>query len=197
MHRSNAWFIAMVAIVFALLVFGSTEIWKYKLTPGAAGDTPQAWPSDTTLARDAGRPSVFLFAHPRCACTKATLSELRRVVSRVDQRAHYTVVFELPQGSPDGFLDSDNWREVGTIAGVDRVVDDEGREGKRFGALTSGHVVAYDAAGQLLFTGGITNARGHEGTNASEDRLLDALIAAAPHRSPLPIYGCELHTERP
>ena len=36
---------------------------------------------------------------------------------------------------------------------------------------TSGQVVVYDAKGALLFSGGITAARGHMGDNAGRDRI--------------------------
>jgi hypothetical protein len=44
--------------------------------------------------------------------------------------------------------------------------DAEGVEMHRFGALTSGQTLVYDAAGRLLFSGGITASRGQGTTFA-------------------------------
>ena len=69
-----------------------------------------------------------------------------------------------------------------------RVVNDvEGVEARRFGAQTSGTTSLYSPDGRLLFSGGITSSRGHEGDNAGEDALTQA-ISGSP-ACPKPISG--------
>jgi hypothetical protein len=55
------------------------------------------------------------------------------------------------------------------------VRDDSGREAGRFGAATLGQTLLYDADGSLLFSGGITAARGHAGDNAGRSELVSLL----------------------
>ena len=53
--------------------------------------------------------------------------------------------------------------------------DDDGAEARRFGAETSGQTLLYDEHGALLFSGGITGARGHAGDNAGRASLVALL----------------------
>lgn len=72
------------------------------------------------------------------------------------------------------------------------VVTSDVAEARRFGARTSGHVVVYDASGELRFSGGITVARGHLGANVGH-QIVDALVhGATPHRTTTPVFGCSL-----
>jgi hypothetical protein len=73
--------------------------------------------------------------------------------------------------------------------------DDGAVEARIFAARTSGYVLLYSPAAKLLFQGGITGSRGHEGDNYGLSRLAGLLIAPAPE-SPNPVisrvFGCEL-----
>jgi hypothetical protein len=89
-----------------------------------------------------------------------------------------TVLFYRPRQFPPGWERTDLWRSAAAIPGVTVRADPEGREAQRFGAVTSGHVLLYDRAGQLLFTGGITGSRGHEGDNAGCDRVIRLLTGS-------------------
>ena len=82
-----------------------------------------------------------------------------------------------PSGAPDGWADSDIARDAAAIPGVLTFRDEDGDEARRFGAATSGHVMLYDAAGRLHFSGGITPARGHEGDSLGRDAVIDLIEA--------------------
>ena len=69
-------------------------------------------------------------------------------------------------------------------------------EAHRFGARTSGDVVAYDAAGTLRFHGGITISRGHVGHNLGHVRV-DAIVHGADAGvAETPVFGCALEAVR-
>ena len=72
------------------------------------------------------------------------------------------------------------------------VRDDEGLEAERFGASTSGQTVVYDSEGELLFTGGITGARGHAGDNLGRESVLELLNRGKAERSWTSVFGCRL-----
>jgi hypothetical protein len=61
----------------------------------------------------------------------------------------------------------------------------------RFGALTSGHTVVYDPSGRLLFSGGITSARGHAGENMGSELIL-AQLARKTNPQTHAVFGCPL-----
>jgi hypothetical protein len=52
--------------------------------------------------------------------------------------------------------------------------------------------VLYDARGRLLFRGGLTSARGHEGDSAGLQRISSLLRTGQADRSDAPVYGCSL-----
>jgi hypothetical protein len=71
------------------------------------------------------------------------------------------------------------------------MVDVDGREAKLFGAVVSGSTIVYAPDGELVFRGGLTIARGHEGRGPAHDRI----VAAIEHRPAIataPTYGCAL-----
>ncbi|HEY8966270.1 MAG TPA: hypothetical protein VIM58_07500, partial [Candidatus Methylacidiphilales bacterium] len=90
--------------------------------------------------------------------------------------------------------DSANERAARRIPGVAVVADPDGKAAALLGAKTSGEVLLFDGAGRLLFSGGITGARGHEGPNAGEAAVIalasGAELPAASRRAP--VYGCSL-----
>jgi hypothetical protein len=105
-----------------------------------------------------------------------------------------------PEGVPGGWERTDLWKTAAAIPSVRVVRDAGGAEAVRFGALTSGECVLFAADGRRLFHGGITAARGHEGDNAGQDRLMDLLRAgtaavempSVSGAASTPVYGCPL-----
>jgi hypothetical protein len=50
----------------------------------------------------------------------------------------------------------------------------------------------YDGNGRLLFSGGITGARGHSGDNAGRSTVLSLLSRDTVDRAETPVFGCSL-----
>jgi hypothetical protein len=143
---------------------------------------------------DAARPTLVLFAHPLCPCTAATMAELDRVMARCDGRVAATVLFYADEKLAPHWEHTDLWKHAAAIPGVRAAADRLGAAARTFGALTSGTVVLYAPDGRLLFHGGITGARGHEGDNAGAAAVVAAASGGdAPPRT-TPVYGCELTT---
>ena len=183
---------------FLLVTAGFAGLWKYKSTPGAPGAaTPAQWPSQATVARSAQRATLLVFAHPRCACTRATVTELARLLSRLHERVDATVLFWTPHDAPADWDRTDLWTSASRIPGVTVLRDLDGREASRFAVATSGGAVLYDASGRLLFKGGITSARGHEGDSFGQERIAALLTTGTADRADAPVFGCALEDEPP
>jgi hypothetical protein len=73
-------------------------------------------------------------------------------------------------------------------------MDPGGVEAARFGAKTSGHVVAYDEQGTLAFAGGITPARGHVGDNMGRRSLERVLAGSTAVDATRVVLGCSLES---
>jgi hypothetical protein len=171
---------------------GTGFLWSYERTPGAAAAALRQWPADSPVRRDADRATLVMLAHPHCPCTRASLGELARLMAQA--RGHVTayVLFVKPSGFPDGWEQTDLLASAAAIPGVTVVRDDEGVEAGRFRAATSGQTMLYDAEGRLLFSGGITGGRGHEGDNAGRAAVVSLLDAGGAGRSETPVFGCPL-----
>jgi hypothetical protein len=166
---------------------------NYESAAGRTGDIPPAWPSGATVALEATRPTLVMFAHPKCPCTRASLGELNRLLARCQTRPVVHVFFLKPEGQADDWGKGDLWRAAANIPGVRLHEDVAGAEADRFGAQTSGHVVLYDPQGRMRFQGGITTARGQAGDSAGVKHLL-TLLAGDEVRleSRPPVFGCAL-----
>jgi hypothetical protein len=184
----------------ALVWFGTagTGLWAlmaYENRPGASAAAPQRWPVQSRLARAADRPTLVLLAHPQCPCTRASLGELAEILARTGNRPKTYVLFLRPAGFADGWEKSDLWQSAARLPGVTVVRDDEGREARRFGAATSGQTLLYDAGGALVFSGGITGARGQMGANAGQMALINLLGRGDADRRGTSVFGCPLFSK--
>lgn len=167
----------------------------YGAQPGGACTSPRIWPAASTIPRESGAGALVVFLHPHCPCSNATASELERAMAWSKSASQLRVMVFRPQGVGDA------WGETSLRARLERLrpgcvlEDTAGREASRFGVQTSGHVLLYDQHGGLVFSGGITGARGHEGDNAGRASLTAALAGETPRIHDAPVYGCSLRDE--
>ena len=172
---------------------GDARLWLYAARPGTAGTTPAQWPTATTRPAEQALPTLVMFVHPMCPCSRASVRELARLMSDTAGRVKVRVVAVRPAGTPEKWEASTLVQDVRALPGVELLFDRTGDEAKRFGAKTSGHVVLYDAAGKLMFSGGITSSRGHSGDNAGEDAIVSLINGRADTQlARAAIYGCPL-----
>jgi len=180
----GAWLVAVLA--------GSVLLWRYKSEPGAAGVVPERWPHEIAVELSHRVPTLVLFAHPQCPCSRASIGELATIVSKAQGRVEAHVLFDKPSSEPASWTDTDLWRSAAAIPGVAVAVDPDGAAAHRFGAETSGWVVLYEPGGRLLFAGGITSARGHAGDSEGRRAVLALLGGEASRRTRAPVFGCSL-----
>jgi len=187
-----------VLIIFVVLWFLSVGVGmgvmvSYSLSPGASASPPREWPTDSQIERTPGRATLLMLAHPHCPCTRASIGELALVMAHCQGRVTATVLFVKPKGFSDDWEKTDLWNSAAAIPGVKVVSDDESIEAFRFHAVTSGQTVLYDAEGRLLFSGGITGARGHSGDNAGRSAIVSLLTRGEADRSSTFVFGCSLN----
>lgn len=190
--RTPRWLWLGAAFWLATILTVMAWITNYSFTPGLATITPAAWPEDSKIQRDAAQPTLLLFAHPRCPCTRATLEELARLMARRKGLFTAQVWFTKPAAVTADWAQTDLWRAAAEIPGVSVHVDESGAEAVRFHAQTSGHAMLYNGAGHLLFQGGITISRGHAGDNPGRTALETLLENNPPARTSTPAFGCSL-----
>jgi hypothetical protein len=104
----------------------------------------------------------------------------------------YALFYSSPSARQRSLEETSLWQRTAAIPHVTPIVDASGAMAAALRAETSGDVIAFDARGQLLFHGGLTSARGHEGDSVGQRRLLAALRGETPDRADSPVFGCEL-----
>ena len=175
---------------------GLIVLWSYENRPGLAATAPPSWPVASGIGRTPGLPTLIMLVHPHCPCSRASIEELNRLMARAHEAMSVYVLFLKPSAVPDDWEQTDLWRSAAAIPGVHAMRDEGGVEAARFQAATSGQVVLYDAAGRLLFSGGITSSRGHEGDNVGRDTILSLLTRGRADDSSTPVFGCSLREVR-
>ena len=179
------WGLSVASGLLALQLHGAS--------PGQSGSAVERWPgaSGIPLARD--RPTLVVAVHPLCPCTRASVAVLTRLLTKCQGQVEVYVLIFVPERADQVWRPADGLRGLGTMSGVHLIDDPAGETAARFGAQTSGLVALYAQDGRLLFRGGITAARGHEGENEGQRSLL-GLIQGNPSSHPrqTPVFGCPI-----
>jgi hypothetical protein len=181
----GAAFLAWAVLVGA----GGWAFLRYAYAAGDPGRPPVDWPSGSALPRAAERPTLVIFLHPRCPCSRVSLAELAWTLDRCPAAPAVRAVLAVPPGASDGWACTPLADEAARLAAVST---DGGREAGLFGARTSGHVLLFAADGRRLFTGGITDGRGQRGPSLGREALLTALRDGAAPAREAPVFGCPL-----
>ncbi len=165
---------------------------EYENTPGPRIEAPLRWPISTAVTFSQKHPTLVMFAHPRCPCTRSSINELSMLMADCQNRVDATVLFFQPSSSNANWSRTDLWRSAAAIPGVTARADIDGQEAKLFHATTSGNVILFNAAGEMVFNGGITGSRGHEGDNDGRAALTSLLLYDKTIGAETPVFGCSL-----
>jgi hypothetical protein len=189
--------LVLTSIWLAMVSIGMGVLLVYEHTPSRVARVPVQWPAQSKIIHVSNLPTLVMFAHPRCPCTRASIGELTKLMTHCQHKVLACVVFLQPKGCGDDWLHTDLWRSAEAIPGVMVRADEDGKEAGYFQATTSGQVVLYGVDGKLLFSGGITSSRGHFGDNegcAAITKLVHHELAAG---SETPVFGCSLLNPTP
>jgi len=177
-----------------MLIAGLVVTTGYDHRAGTAADAPRSWPQGASIEPNHDGSTIVMVAHPKCFCTRASIAELALIMAHSNGQAKAIVLFIRPVGFDPDWERTDIWRSATAIPGVTAISDPDGKEASMFGAATSGQMYIYDKAGRLVFDGGITESRGHEGENANLDAALSAVHGQDSLLSTTAVYGCPLRS---
>jgi hypothetical protein len=192
-----------------LLIGGFVAIEKYVFTSAVKVQPRVDWPRESTLTLSPNGNTLLFFAHPYCPCSQASLKELNRMLSNLNdaRRPAVSIIFFKPGQDIAYWKRTPLWRLANRIPQARILFDIEGQEARRFHVTTSGQIAVYRNDGSLLYNGGITGERGHEGDNPAEDKLLSLLREpilprAGSDKIPqknasMPTFGCQLFDKTP
>jgi hypothetical protein len=190
--RSHGFLAAAGILWVSLLIVGFLFLAREEFTAVKASLPVTLFPRSSAVRLVSDKPTLVLFAHPHCPCTRASLHELDGLLAETQNRVSVTVVFTIPDGVPGDWEQGDLWNSAKSIPGLRVIRDQGGVEAHRFDVEGSGHVLLYAPSGKLLFSGGITASRGHEGSNMGRSAIVSFILDGHSPVSHTPVFGCSL-----
>ncbi len=183
--------VAVSACWLIVICVGLSSLLNYGSTPGKSLIAGEKWMSTKSLKLASPLATLIMVVHSQCPCSRASMSELAVLMARSQNRVKAYVVFVHSNSNSEN-AETELWRRAAEIPGVEAVVDDDGRLAERLKALTSGECYLYDANGRLMFKGGITSGRGHEGDNAGVDAIVALIDGDRVVLNSTPVFGCPI-----
>ena len=184
--------ILTAAVWLTLAIGGMGLLQTYASAPGALANAPRQWPHDITLERPAAGFTLVMLAHPHCPCTRASIEELSSIMAHCQGNLQAYVLFLSPSKCSSDWEKTDLWKSAAAIPSVKPVSDTDGLVSRKFGAFTSGQALLYDIPGHLVFNGGITPYRGHQGDSAGRNSIIKLVSGATNSCETSPVFGCPL-----
>ena len=133
-----------------------------------------------------------MFVHPHCPCSRASIAQLASILTRFPGKVRAHVVVYKPSGVDDRWMTMDIGSDAAILPGVTVMPDLDGNEANRFHAVTSGQTMLYDGRGRLLFSGGVTAARGHIGDSSGLSAISSLLTSKTAGLTTSSVFGCSL-----
>ena len=208
--RSSLSIAVATALWLCVCAAGFGALMRYSTKPGARGASPAGLLPTTLTSRPATETpaapklesglTFTLFLHPHCPCSRASLKEFARLAREHPGAAEYCVWLVAPREIEPAkreswALETELGRAGQAIPSATVAVDHCGEMAEAYGAATSGHAVLVANDGRVLFSGGLTSARGQEGQAAGGEFVASWLshpTGAAQEPLHTPIFGCPL-----
>jgi hypothetical protein len=165
---------------------------KEEFTPVVESGSLASFPAATILHLAPNEPTLVVFAHPHCPCTRATLRGVARVLATVENKLSVVIVFTVPPGFASEWEQGELLQMAKSLHGGKVIVDRGGKEAGRFRVAGSGTTLLYSTTGQLLFRGGVTASRGHDGESVGEEAITSLVLGKPASVCRTPVYGCAL-----
>lgn len=185
----SIWSTLTVIWVLSVLT-GFVVLANYKASAGKKGGVPTTWPAASRIAPRTDVANLVVAIHPRCPCSRASVEELARLLAGFPAAVAVHVLVWKPSGAGSEWIRPQICEQASRLPGATLLDDEGGEEIDRFGAVTSGHVLLYSNEGQLLFSGGVTASRGHEGGNPSLESLRLRLQRKTTEPCETLVFGC-------
>lgn len=183
----------LIAVWGVVAVYGLIQLYVFQATPGEAAEInvlkEMASPDNNSVQQT----KLILFGHPRCPCMRTSLTQLKELVLASPDKVQVKIVFVCPQNGHEDWMKSATTKLAFEVPNAQVIWDRGAKVTDAFGARTSGHLLAFDARGDLKFNGGITSSRGHVGESAGATKLRDILQGKTTGTEfKAPVFGCRL-----
>ena len=186
-------FVTGLLFLWVLIIMGCTyQLLAYDYTPGKDKNLPTAWVNSIGLKLEPDGYTLLMLVHPKCSCSRASIGELAKLAARFPKLLHPKILFVTPSEMGSEWKETENWIAASEIPGVEMIRDIDGERARKLSVRTSGFTLLYNHTGKMIFSGGITAARGHWGDNAGTQAISDLVSGKSPETKSTAAFGCNL-----
>ncbi len=199
--RSTVTIVAMTILWLIAVGAFVTSITDHLARPGPVSEhQSNAWPTNERVRLNEDGFTLLMFVHPDCPCTQSSLAELERLLAQQSVRPINThIILPVPNDAESTHKITNVFpRSLSLYPFQEKhILDKNAQLTRLFGIRTSGHCLLFDQSGQLLFSGGLTPLRGHEGSCPGNISLAECLHGQPPQTRQSPVFGCALYQGQP
>ena len=110
--RSGA-FLVVVGILWAsLVIVGFSRLEREEFTPVENVPVATGFPSHSAIPLALDKPTLLLFLHPYCPCSRSSLHELDELLAETQNKVSPIIVFVIPPDIEPGWKQSDLWKSA-------------------------------------------------------------------------------------
>ncbi len=190
--QKNLIIFTSLIIWIVVIAFGYKILINYEFKPTSALESIQEFPQESQFTLDPKLATLFIFIHPHCPCSRASIEELSKLLAGFQNKLKVIAIFTKPKGVNASWIKTDLWHKVKSLPNVEMFIDYENHEAKIFKANSSGEVFLFKPNGNLVFHGGITSSRGHEGDNKGRSTISHYLSTGEIKDKQTFTFGCIL-----
>ncbi len=187
-NRRHLGIAILLPIWLGLAVAGLSMLAVYQMRAGRQFAAPTQL---AAIREPTGRATLYVFLHPQCGCSQATVSELERIQADTNGKLAMRLYFEMPT-SDRSWEESPLYVRASAVRAWTVTADPGGRAAVKFGAATSGFTALFDSNGRKVFQGGVTPGRGHEGDSAGAATIIQFVKTGRVLTARTPVFGCAL-----
>jgi hypothetical protein len=185
-----------IFVWFAVVSAGLLTLVAHSNAPGAVTTLVDAGRVVDGLSLSTDEATQVMFAHPRCPCSQSSMRELARILTECPSAVQVQIWFYCPDDEPDDWAHTELWELASHLATFEPRIDRDGRAAAQCGVQTSGHALLFEPSGELVYSGGLTSSRGHEGDSLNSQALGRLLRGESNEIASFPVFGCPIHTSR-
>ena len=176
-----------------LIILSLGLLINYETKPALLTDAVKYWPSLTQFIQKNNTYKLVMVVHPYCSCSRASLRELSLIMARIHEAPVSTyLLFYRSKASAVAWTKSRLWEKALQLENVQLIDDADGKLSKLFNASISGQTLLYEPSGRLVFNGGITPSRGHEGDNSGINAIVAIITKGITKTHKTFVYGCPI-----
>ncbi|TWU58734.1 hypothetical protein Poly51_15140 [Rubripirellula tenax] len=144
------------------------------------------------MVPDKGCLHIVVAMHPKCPCTRTTLSQLERLLAEAPASTKCTFLVSKPRNRLASWIQSDTTDMAKSFANSEIFVDIDSERARKLGMAHSGTVLIVRPDGTLSFMGGITAGRSCSTENPGSLSVASLLRGESAPLLATPTFGCPL-----